>query len=57
MKEQQRRITKMFGGEMDHVDIHYVSKGTVKETGAKKLYVIRIIDDYSKACWLEVIDR
>ena len=28
----------------------------VKETGAKKLYTIGIIDDYSRACWLKVID-
>lgn len=56
IKEEKRRIIKMFAGEMGHIDIHYVSKGTVKETGAKKLYIIGIIDDYSRVCWLEVID-
>lgn len=56
IKEEKRRIIKMSVGELGHIDIHYVSKGTVKETGNKKLYIIGIIDDYSRVCWLEVID-
>lgn len=56
LKEEKRRIIKMSAGELGHIDIHYISKGTVKETGAKKLYLIGIIDDYSRVCWLEVID-
>jgi len=39
-----------------HIDIHYVTSGTVKEVGKKKLYVLGLIDDYSRVCWLEVID-
>jgi transposase InsO family protein len=27
------------------------------ETGNKKLYLIGVIDDYSRICWIEVIDR
>jgi transposase InsO family protein len=56
LKEEKRRIIKMSAGELGHIDIHYISKGTVKETGTKKLYIIGIIDDYSRVCWLEVID-
>jgi transposase InsO family protein len=56
IKEEKRRIIKMSAGELGHIDIHYISKGTVKETGNKKLYIIGIIDDYSRVCWLEVID-
>jgi len=56
IKVEKRRIIKMSAGEMGHIDIHYVSRGTVTEMGNKKLYIIGIIDDYSRICWLEVID-
>lgn len=51
-----RKIVKMYAGEMGNIDIHYVSKGTVKEVGGKKLYILGLIDAYSRICWLEVID-
>lgn len=54
--EEKRRIVKMNSGDLGHIDIHYVSKGTVKEVGDKKLYIIGLLDDYSRVCWLEVID-
>lgn len=56
IKLEIRRIIKMEAGELGHIDIHYVTKGTVKELGNKKLYIIGIIDCYSRICWLEVID-
>ncbi len=56
LKEAKRKIIKMSAGELGHIDVHYVSKGTVKETGSKKLYIVGIIDDYSRLCWLEVVD-
>lgn len=54
--EEKRRIIKMAAGELGHIDIHYISKGTVKEAGTKKLYLLGIIDSYSRVCWMEVID-
>lgn len=56
IKEDQRRIIKMSCGELGHIDIHYVSQGTVKEMGTKKLYLLGIIDSYSRVCWLDVLD-
>jgi len=56
IKEEKRKIIKMHAGEMGNIDIHYVAKGTVKETGDKKLYILGLIDAYSRICWLEVID-
>ena len=41
---------------MGHIDIHYLTKGIVKEVGSKKHYLVGLIDDYSRICWLEVID-
>jgi hypothetical protein len=56
IKEEKRRIIKMEAGELGHIDIHYITKGTVKELGNKKLYILGLIDDYSRVCWLEVIE-
>lgn len=56
LKEEKRKIVKKAAGELGHIDIHYVTKGTVKEVGNKKLYILGIIDDYSRLCWLEVIN-
>ena len=56
IKEEKRKIVKDYSGELGHIDIHYVAKGTVKETGPKKLYILGLIDDHSRVCWLEVID-
>lgn len=56
IKEEKRRIVKEFAGEMGHIDIHYISKGTVTEIGNKKLYLLGIVDDYSRVCWLEIVD-
>ena len=45
-------------GELGHVDIHYVAKNTVKEPqfNNKRFYLLGVIDDYSRICWIEVID-
>ena len=56
MKEEKRKIVKTKAGELGHIDLHYVTKGTVKEVGGKKLYIVGLIDDYSRLCWLEVVD-
>lgn len=52
LKELKRRIIKMSAGELGHIDIHYVAKGTVKNLGNKKLYLLGIIDSYSRICWM-----
>ena len=40
-------------GELGHIDIHYIAKGTVKSMKDKKIYLLGIIDSYSRVCWLE----
>lgn len=52
LKEEKRRIIKMSAGELGHIDIHYVAKGTVKNLGNQKLYLVGIIDSYSRVCWM-----
>ena len=44
LKELKRRIIKMSAGELGHIDVHYVSKGTVKGFEKQKLYIVGIID-------------
>lgn len=56
IKQEVRRIIKMSVGELGHIDIHYVTKNTVTELKNKKLYLLGVIDDYSRVCWIEVID-
>jgi transposase InsO family protein len=54
IKEETRRIIKMSAGELGHIDVHYVTKGTVKEYGGK-IYIVGVIDSYSRICWLKPI--
>jgi IS30 family transposase len=56
IKEEKRRIIKMSTGELGHIDIHYVASNTVKESPRAKLYLLGLIDSYSRICWIEVID-
>lgn len=56
IKEEKRRIIKMSCGELGHIDIHYMAKGTVKSDPKANLYILGLIDSYSRICWLEVID-
>lgn len=53
IKEEVRRIIKKEAGELGHIDIHYISKGTVKELSNQKLYLLGIMDSYSRICWLQ----
>lgn len=53
MTMEKQRIIKASSGELGHIDIHYVAKGTVSALGNTKLYLLGIIDAYSRVCWLE----
>lgn len=56
MKEEKRRIIKERMGQLGHIDTHYLSKHIIRgET--RKLYVVAIIDDYSRIAWAEIIDN
>lgn len=54
-QEEKRRIVSMKAGELGHIDAHYLPKGIV--AGSKKKYcVVGLLDDYSRICWLEVVE-
>lgn len=56
MKEEKRRIIKERMGQLGHIDTHYLSKHIIRGE-ARKLYVVAIIDDYSRIAWAEIIDQ
>ena len=56
IKLEIRRIIKMAAGELGHIDIHYISKGTIKEMKDRRVYLLGVIDSYSRICWLEPLE-
>lgn len=52
MKEAKRAIIKRKAGEMGHIDCHYLPQYLIP--GIRKLFLIGIIDDYSRIVWVEV---
>ena len=55
VKEIKRKIVKMRCGEMGHIDAHYLSKYIIRGE-LSKLYLVAIIDDYSRIVWAEVME-
>ena len=53
-KEEKRKIIKKYAGELGHVDCHFLPKGFVKGYN-KKLYLVGIIDAYTRLAWVEVV--
>lgn len=54
-KENKRRIIKERMGELGHIDCHCLSKSTIRGQ-SRKLYLVCIIDDYSRLAWAEVVE-
>lgn len=55
-KEEKRKIIKERMGQLGHIDIHYLSKYVIRGT-VQKLYVVAVVDDYTRLAWAELIDR
>lgn len=54
MKENKRKIIKERMGQLGHIDCHHLSKSIIRGT-SQKLYLVCIIDDYSRLAWAEVV--
>ena len=54
-KEEKKKIIKEFAGEMGHIDCHYLPQGIVKGMNKQRLYLVGLVDDYSRLCWVEVV--
>lgn len=55
-KEEKKKIVKEYAGEMGHIDCHYLSQGIVKGMEKQKIYLVGLVDDYSRVCWVEVVN-
>jgi hypothetical protein len=55
MKEQKRTIIKERMGQLGHIDTHYLSKHIIGNR-TQKLYIVAIVDDYSRVAWAEIIE-
>lgn len=56
IKASKRKIIKQRMGQLGHIDSHYLSKSIIKGENTK-LYLICIVDDYSRIAWAEVVDN
>ena len=56
MKENKRKIIKEQIGDMAHIDCHYLPKGIVSNNSSKRMYIVGVLDDYSRICWCELTD-
>lgn len=56
MREQKRKIIKERMGQLGHIDTHYLSKHIIRNQ-TQKLYIVAIVDDYSRVAWAEIIDN
>lgn len=54
-KEVKRKIIKERMGQLGHIDCHHLSK-TIIRGQHRKLYLLCVIDDYSRVAWAEVMD-
>ena len=57
MVENKRKIIKENPGEMGHVDCHYLPKGLIKNEPTKRYFLLAVIDDCTRICWVEVIEN
>ena len=54
-REAKRKIIKERMGQLGHIDTYYLSKYII--TGeVSKLYVVAVMDDYSRITWAEVVE-
>jgi hypothetical protein len=54
-KKERRKIIMQKAGELAHIDCHHLSNGiTIKDH--PKLYLVAVVDGYSRIAWAEVIE-
>ena len=54
MQQCKRKIIKERMGQLGHIDCHHLSKSIIRGE-SQKLYLVCIIDDYSRLAWAEVV--
>ena len=54
-KEEKRKIIKERMGQLGHIDCHHLGK-TVIRGQHRKLYLLCVLDDFSRLAWAEVME-
>lgn len=54
-RETKRKIIKERMGQLGHIDTYYLSKYIITAE-VSKLYLVAVMDDYSRVTWAEVIE-
>lgn len=54
-KEVKRKIIKERMGQLGHIDCHHLSRSVIRGQ-SRKLYLLCVIDDYSRLAWAEVME-
>lgn len=54
IKKNHQKIIKERMGQLGHIDCHYLSKSIIRAEN-KKLYLVCVIDDYSRIAWAELV--
>ena len=55
MKQNKRKIIKERMGQLGHIDCHHLGKATIRGQ-IRKLYLVCVLDDYSRLAWTEVTE-
>lgn len=53
-KEEKRKIIKERMGQLGHIDCHHLGKAVIRGQH-RKLYLLCVLDDYSRLAWAEVM--
>jgi len=53
-KEVKRKIIKERMGQLGHIDCHHLSKSVIRGQN-RKLYLLCVLDDYSRLAWVQVM--
>jgi hypothetical protein len=53
-KEVKRQIIKERMGQLGHIDCHHLSKSVIRGQ-SRKLYLLCVLDDYSRLAWAQVM--
>jgi len=54
-KEVKRKIIKERMGQLGHIDCHHLSKSIIRGGQSRKLYLLCVIDDYSRLAWAQLM--
>ena len=55
IRASKRKIIKERMGQLGHIDCHHLSKSIIRGQ-SRKLYLVCIVDDYSRIAWAEVTE-